>query len=557
MPKRAADKRPFLTLDSETDPFKYGRVPAPFIWGIFDGINFDSYDDTEKMIEVIKEFDGIVYAHSGGRFDFHFILGSINLDEEIKSINGSLVAARIGRCEIRDSWNIIPAPQAEFANKYHIEDFSIFEKSERDKKKNREEIIKRLQSDCEDLWYVIEKNEEQFGRHLTRAGASMAKWKSISNLESPKTDRLFFEKFSKFYYGGRVQKFVTGKIDGPIEVVDIHSAYPWAMLSEHPYSSTYTTVANPTDIKPASMITVDCISNGALPWRNEKGSIVFPDDGQKRTYYVPGHEILCAIDTGSVRDVSFVEAIDFIGLQSFERYVSEHYALRLIAKANGDRAGDTLNKMSMNGLSGKFGANPDNYGNFMACEFDDIAKFQMEYIKKNKIDIFDPESYRFIPQADGMLGPHVLMRAPLQPHQEHYINVATIASITSQARAKLWRAICSSKGVIYCDTDSIFAHKANVEIGTELGQWEREGIADIAWIAGKKMYYLQGNFGLNKKTGKIKTEKKASKGVKLSAGQLKKIALGGTAVYKSDAPTFHLTGKKRVTFQTRRVRATG
>lgn len=552
---RKSDQRPFWTLDSETDPFKYRRVPCPFIWGIYDGDIFRSFDTTEEMIAIIKEFDGIVYAHSGGRFDFHFILNEINTEEELKVINGSLVLARVGKCEIRDSWNILPAPQDQFANKYQIEDFSIFEKSERDKKHNRIEIIKRLQSDCEDLYSVVAKNEETFGRHLTRAGASMATWRRISGLKAPVTDRAFFDKFSKFYYGGRVQKFQTGRIEGPIEVVDIHSAYPWAMLDEHPYEATFITIEKPNEIQPTSMVTLQCISNGALPWRNEKGSIVFPDDRETRTYFVPGHEVLAAMATNAISDISLIEAIDFTGMVSFAPYVNEHYAQRLIAKANGDKAGDTLNKMSMNGLSGKFGANPDNYGNFVAVEFDDIAKYQQEYIRKNRVDIFNPDAAKYIPRNDGLLGDKILLRAPLQPHQEHYINVATIASITSQARAKLWTAISASEGVIYCDTDSIFARHAAVELGDNLGQWEREGIADVAYIAGKKMYYLQGNFGIDKKTGKIKTEKKASKGVKLSAGQLKKIAVGGIAVYRSDAPTFRL-GKDTI-FQKRHVRATG
>lgn len=552
--RKKVDKRGFWTLDSETDPFLHGRIPEPFIWGIYDGVFFETFSDTEKMVARIKEYDGIVYAHSGGRFDFHFILKHLNPGEELKVINGSLVSGHIGKCEIRDSWNILPAPQAQFANKYEIVDFSIFEKNKRNKPKNRDEIIKRLKSDVEDLYYVIKKSEEQFGRHLTRAGASMARWEAISGIKAPVTNRGFFDEFSKFYYGGRVQKFITGHIEGPIEVVDIHSAYPWAMLSPHPYDPVYHKVDYPTDILPTSMVTLTAVSRGALPWRNDKGSIVFPDDDEKRTYYVPGHEVLAAIATNSISDVSIIEAINFVGLVSFAPYIHEHYDLRLVAKEIGDKAGDTLNKMSMNGLSGKFGANPDNYGNFAVVDFDEISNYRQRYIREHKVDVFDPASVKYIPIADGMVGNKVLMKAPLMPEQEHFINVATIASITSQARSKLWRAIHASEGVVYCDTDSIFARKACVEIGSALGQWEREGIASDAWIAGKKMYYLEGDFGFDKKANKPKTEKKASKGVNLNASQLKHIAMGGEAVYKADPPTFRL-GADTI-FQERRVRAT-
>ena len=36
-------KRKLIAIDCETDPFKAGRVPEPFIWGMYDGNEFKNW----------------------------------------------------------------------------------------------------------------------------------------------------------------------------------------------------------------------------------------------------------------------------------------------------------------------------------------------------------------------------------------------------------------------------------------------------------------------------------------------------------------------------------
>lgn len=530
--------KPFITIDAETDPFKYERMPEPFIWGTYDGLFFQHFDTTEKLVDYLRQQEVIAYAHNGGKFDFHFLLKYINLGEKIMVINGRLVTAKIGECELRDSWNILPVPQASFADKYEIEDFSIFEKEERNKPDNRLHIMQRLESDCIDLWNTIKAFEDDFGRHLTQASSSMQMWQQMSGLKKPQSDREFFQRFSKHYFGGRVQCFEKGVIKEPCEVVDINSAYPWAMLDKHPYGIEFTVAEYPKSVKPQSLVTVDGVSLGALPFRNEKGSIVFPNDKEKRRYMVTGHELIAAMDTNSIRDFQIVEAVDFVHLVSFKGYIEHFYNLRLEAKARKDKAGDVFYKLAMNSLYGKFGANPDNYGNYLACEQDDMEQYRQD-------------GYTF----DGILGRYALMRSPLEDWQQNFINVATAASITGKVRAHLWRSLCACEGIIYCDTDSIIAKRANVIKGESLGQWKVEGTGKEAYIVGKKTYVIIGDFGNDKKTGKKITHKKASKGANLTIGQLKKAALGETVVYKPDAPTFSVQRPPRWT--PRKIRATG
>src|SRR5574337_285518 len=84
--------RPFAVLDSETDPFKQGRIPEPFVWGFYDGLMFRhfTHDTAHSMIEWIADQKIIVYAHNGGKFDYHFLLPYMEPYDHVKIINDRL-----------------------------------------------------------------------------------------------------------------------------------------------------------------------------------------------------------------------------------------------------------------------------------------------------------------------------------------------------------------------------------------------------------------------------------------------------------------------------------
>lgn len=496
------------------------------------------FEKVTEVVDCIKDQDVIAYAHNGGKFDFHLndgtarLLDHINQFEEMKIINGRLVSAKIGRCEIRDSWNLLPAPLKEFGSKLEI-DYAKLEEGARND--NMPEIKSYLAQDCVGLWGAIDKFEQQYGRHLTQAGASMAQWEKISEQKAPRTDKAFFKKFSEFYYGGRVQVFERGYVKGPKQVYDIRSAYPRAMLDDHPYQPIYRELAYPRTVIGPDMVTIDCISNGALPYREPHGPITFPRDNVRRRYHCTGWEVNAALDTGSLREVEIINAIRFGGLQNFSKYILNFYNLRKMYRQAGDDAAAFFAKILMNSLYGKFGANPENYGNYMLCPWD------------RKMD-HAQDGYEF----DGRIGMHAILRRDLDPWQEHYINVATAASITGWVRAYLWRALDAAQGPVYCDTDCVMATSVpGLELGEELGQWNHEGTFTEGWFAGKKLYYLKGSFE------KGKTEKMASKGVRPDAKKIKAAALGKSVKFRSPAPTFSLKDKRGVYFQERTVRATG
>lgn len=524
--------RKIAVADCETDPFKIGRVPAPFAWGYFDGEQYVQFwEDQEGFIEFLKEQQVICYAHNGGKFDWHFLLPELEPYDDIMIINGRIAKCFIGMCECRDSYNILPIPLS--AYKKDDIDYAIMEKEVRNKPKNKREISAYLQSDCMYLHELVSKFVDTYGMQLTQASAAMSQWKKINKVV-PHTNREFYDMFSPYYYGGRVQCFENGIIDTNFSVYDINSAYPYAMMFAHPYSKDFTHVQK--FVEGADFYKIRCISNGALPYRGlgATGSfsgLAFPNDKEIREYTITSWEYKAAIDTKTIKNVKVLESYLFDEHITFEAYVQHFYNLRLDAKARGDEAASLFAKLLMNSLYGKFAANPENYRNNMVVPMDVIAGLHLT-------------GWEFA----GELGPWGLAEAPLNEDQQHYYNVATGASITGFVRAMLWRAIHSSKGVLYCDTDSIAVREKgdSVLLGNALGQWKHEGDFVKAGIAGKKLYIFKPDG-----EGEFKT---ASKGARLTNAELWQVAKGEEVEYFSEAPTFSI--RKTPTFTNRRIKNT-
>ena len=238
-----------------------------------------------------------MYGHNGGKFDSNYLKQYVEHYDRVSFINGRLARFNLGIAEFRDSMNIFPTGLA--AYKKQAFDYAILDRTRRYRPDNWKRILEYLESDCVNLFEIVYAFRERFGPTLTQASAAMRKWAALSAEVIPQTRfPKFYDRFKPFYFGGRVECFHVGLIGKPFKVVDINSAYPYAMLRRHPYSLTYSTSDGDArgDVRPAG-------PEGSFGYKDITGvpwiEIDYPSDlmrAEKITFpqvteYVPGEPI--------------------------------------------------------------------------------------------------------------------------------------------------------------------------------------------------------------------------------------------------------------------------
>lgn len=515
--------RPWFVIDAETDPFQYDRVPRPFAWAAF-GAKLDRvwWDDHESFCEWLAVQDAIVYAHNGGRFDFHFLAPHFNPDRPIRIINGRIASVFVGECELRDSWLLCPIPLAAHA-KTEI-DYALFEEDRREA--NRDAITAYLRDDCRSLWTLLAAfHAEHPGLPLTLPSAAMKAMQALEGVKVARGSEGYDAELRPWYYGGRCEAIRPGIFD-PCELrsFDLNSAYPAAMLSQH-WWGFHRCIGTRLPTDPGrldrSMVRIVARSQGALPCRVPGARLAYPRDGAPREYHATGWEVRAGLETGTLAIQRVLEVLEPLETQAFGAFVAHYWAQKEAAEAAGDKARRHIAKITLNGCYGKFAQDPTEFLEWELC--DHIPPMA--------------DHWRHVSIADG------LFHAIGQPSpKKRWYNVATAASITGAVRAQLWRAMCASSDVHYVDTDSILCAAPGFPIGTGIGEWKDEGPVSGLVVAGRKLY-----------AAKLGSEWKVrSKGVKLSLSDLVAIAQGDTVEWKSEAPTF--SWGKGVGFLKRSVR---
>jgi len=524
--------REIWAADCETDPFDGVTIVQPFIWGALnvETREYQTFHTTSDFVDFFRDRVCVVYAHNGGKFDWHFLLPYFEPEQRLMVIAGRIAKFKIGECEFRDSFNIMPMPLSAVAKDEF--DYEILKKGERDKPHNRVAIENYLRSDCVHLADMLVSFIAEFGFHLTQAGASVKAWEKISKEKAPETDSEFFNTIAPYYFGGRVEVFEQGEINDEFTIIDLNSAYPDAMMRLHPWGNTITVgdeLPNSRGAIERSFITLKGPSLGALPWREKRGaSLSFPADGESREFMCTGWEFFSAKETGCLPYFDILEVVTLANCMHFREYLNYFYQMKTDAKKAGDKARYEFSKRFLNSLYGKMGANPEEYEEYKTIE--------PCYIEAAEMD-----GYEFRAEV----GKLAMVGRPLSEERRRYYNVATAASITGYVRAAWWRAARQCSGVIYGDTDCIFARKIGQEIELhpeKLGAWDIEAVCKYGAIAGKKLYAVE------TKEGKWK---KASKGVKLTEKEIIAVARGATITHNPIAPTFSIS--RGIKFNPRKI----
>ena len=539
-----------MALDLETDPFTPGQHVQPFTWGLWDGIDFHNewHEDPRRCIgSLVRFIDTLpfphhIVAHNGGHFDFIWLLPFIDPNPVI--INGRIVKAKLHGHTLHDSFAILPVSLGSQGNKTKI-DYDKMRKPVR--RRHAAEIIAYLRQDCVELFDAVAPFIARFGNKLTMASAAIGKLKEASDGQGGELGEHLGKlslrqdaQFRRFYFGGRVEAFEKGVIRDEFVYYDVNSMYPDVMKNElHPVGNQFAVsyrIDGDTDFA-----IIDAYSRGALPLRGDKGGLSFPTG--RAVFNATGHEIRAAMAAGLLDIFEVQQALTCSRRMNFASFVQEYWDLRKEAERQGDARSKLHFKLVLNSSYGRFSLDPEKLFEWR------IVVNQLPEDSLNS-ERYDAELSCYI--RDGFdiyqRGPEVTMLRRLvtdAQQQRALMNVATGASITGAARAKLLRGLVRADRAVYCDTDSVIARGLDADLGGGLGQWKIETSADRAAIAGKKMYALfQG----------MNCVKLASKGAKLQPSQIIQVAQGQTVRWKNSAPTFSVAG--RAVFIERNIRMT-
>ncbi len=523
------------TFDFETDPFKVDRIPEPFCVGWCDGHDTYNYWGTyEECVDVLVSAimtspeGSIWYAHNGGKFDAHFLLKFIDSEKDIICIGARIVEMHIGGRAIRDSYAVLPVP----LDKYKKLDFD-YKKMERDvREQHKEEILRYLDYDCEALHEFISSFIEEFGLHLTMAGAAIKQLRKFHKYQKIQSDKQDAE-MRRFYFGGRVQCFKSGVMSGDWSVYDVNSMYPSVMVDyEHPVGKDVNYVVGKAAIRMierCDFAIINAYSNGVLPWRDEKGSLRF--EPKRGTFYASGFEIRAGLESGNLTIFECKQAWRCSERTNFKAFIEHFYNARLEAKRDGKDAQQLFYKLIMNSAYGKFAQNPDDFREYRVSH-DKCLDHSEGWILEHTF-----------PDQKTM----IYSRPSPKPSYLGRINVMTAASITAAARARLYEGLLNSENPVYCDTDSVICEGFSGRMDPKkLGYWDCEAQGSTMAIAGKKLYCL-----LDENGDEVK---KASKGVRIPVEDIIKVADGGEVFYEQEAPTFSL--KRDTRFVKRTIRKT-
>lgn len=506
-------------LDSETDPFLYGRTPKPFVWGLYSNDYYEAFwgneNCTEKLVKALDDLEpGIIFLHNGGRFDVFYLLKYIDTKKPMLIIKSRIVVCYIkcknGWHELRDSYKILPFGLSKY-KKDEI-DYKIFERNKRSKPENKSLILSYLKTDCQYTWELCTQFLERFGNYITIGGAAINELKKFHDIGERHNESTDDDIRSNYYVGARVECFQKGIIKGKINVYDVNSMYPYVMANcKHPIG--FPSMETRKVGKDTFFVTAEGTNYGAFPMRTKSG-IRF--DVEHGIFSVSIHEWKTALELDLFKPTKILRAVDYVDNITFDKFVNFFYEGRKKAILEKDKITDLFFKYLLNNSYGKFSVNPNNFFDYKLTNIDEDIRN----------DGWEPMTEM---EDLGLTMWNRPARFGLRQ------NVSTGASITGAARAVLLYGIANAINIMYCDTDCIVANGLkNVKINdAELGAWKLETTGQEIAIYGKKGYAIfDGN----------ECVKSACKGTKITPDEIRRAANGEIIEYRQDAPTFKLDG---------------
>lgn len=527
----------------ETDPFDDGQEVYPFTAEIYahdiDPIviwNNDYKSFADDLYAAIVALPGRyrIYAHNGGRFDWMFLIHLLR--GEIKFKGRSLMSAKIGEHEIRDSLHIIPVA----LSAYEKDEFDYTKLKRSKREKYKKDILAYQHADCVNTHEIVSDFIENYGNVVSIGQASMKKIKEKYKFDTLNEETDGF--FRKYFFGGRVECLQgPGKWRGNFKLYDVNSMYPGVMAAfKHPISKTYKiskTITNNT-----AFVTLECDNYGALLARD--GTTVTPNVPHG-IFHTTIHEFQTAMKLGLIKNVKIIETVDFETMTDFSETMlplyREKQELSDIRDAGDDSRSTArkilFTKFFLNNAYGKFAQDPrkfkDHYITDLGDQPEGIKSGDYVFaengfpwkIKETVMHDYNPEMDYAIWERDSDGG--------------RYNNVCTAASITGAARSVLLRAISEAIDPLYCDTDSIICRDlpAGNNSSNELGKWKLETEIKALYLGGKKLYAYQ------KPDNKWNCRAKGAN--QLTEKEIENIVDGISVINRSKAPVIKKNGSQQ------------
>lgn len=571
--------------DCETDPFLEGRIVKPFTCGYLvtdsdEYFDFWGEDCFRQMFDHIDanfgEEELVFFGHNWGGFDVYFTINEFDEGHAPFIKNGRLSKVQCRGNTFRDSYDLIPVKLADAlsaddggkieinyaklenaydpSTTYSVSDnYDAYGAADAGpgqvaycpRDYFRAEIGRYQEQDCRALGKLVCRWLETFGDRISMASVALPMLRSYHGFETM-TEQMDTE-MRPYYFGGRCEAFETGVIKGAFHGFDINSSYPDVMRRVlHPVSDapTYEKRITPN----THFAHIRAYSNGALPVRTRDGGIAFPVG--ERDFFACIHEIKAGLETGTLRIKHVYESMYFKAETTFDRFIDDFYAKRLEAADNGDEIMKLFYKLVMNSSYGKFAQDPRKYERWIfdppelpsplycaTCnEAYKIGRGKYEPCDTCQTKRTDAHGWYLHTEREGK---YIYARPQKLFSRSGFFNCATAASITSAARASLLYAINGCSRPIYCDTDSLICEGLEPDIGGRvvldtkaLGAWKHEFTGAELCIGGKKLYSV---FDANGEC-----VKKASKGVKLTGEEIRRICEGESIEYRSPVPKMSL-----------------
>lgn len=166
-------------------------------------------------------------------------------------------------------------------------------------------------------------------------------------------DKKHRQEQRKSYFGGEIQNWYRGYIDGHIFKDDISSSFPWIMANyDFPVDVEHWELdaTGPPERISEAGATILVSGQGDLPCRKDTGEVYYPT-GEFYTSLC-GEELNWAYENKRIRE--WVSWTQYKCKPIFTKFIAYWWAVRRQAKAMNDTANDLLAKTMMNTLYGKF-----------------------------------------------------------------------------------------------------------------------------------------------------------------------------------------------------------